>query len=196
MDPAYTPSKKLVKLCKDLDDNSPVVKMLANGKRLTYDAVKVLASLSNEPYSSLVKDWFEKIHKPQLKFRSSFKILKFDEELGLVLGYGIICKENGEDYFDLQNDHIPEESMLKAAFDFMENSASADEMHDFEKMGTIIFAWPLTTEIAKVFDIDTPRTGLLIAMKPSADVLEKFKSGEYTGFSIGGERIVDEPVEE
>jgi hypothetical protein len=35
----------------------------------------------------------------------------------------------------------------------------------------------------------------MIAMKPSSEaLLEKFRSGEYTGFSIGGQRLVDEEM--
>jgi hypothetical protein len=49
-----------------------------------------------------------------------------------------------------------------------------------------VFAFPLTTEIAKSLGITTKQTGLLIAMRPSESVLSKFKDGTYTGFSIGG----------
>lgn len=198
MDPMYSPPRKLVELCQTLEDDSSVIKALASGNRVSYNVVKVLATFTDKPYTPIVKEWFDKIRKPKTgkAIIKSIEVKKFDEELGLVLGYAIISKENGEPYFDLQGDYIPEDAMLKAATDFMENSAAVDEMHDFKKKGTIIFAWPLTTEIAKVFDIDTPRTGLLIAMKPNEDILAKFKSGEYTGFSIGGERVIDEPVEE
>jgi hypothetical protein len=109
--------------------------------------------------------------------------------LGLVFGYGIICKENGQDYYDLQGDHIPESAMLEAAADFMENCRKAKDMHldDGELPGSIIFAFPLTTDIAKAFGIETNKTGLMMAMKPDNDeVLNKFANGEYTGFSIGG----------
>lgn len=119
--------------------------------------------------------------------------IKVDEELGLVFGFAIVCKQNGEDYYDLQNDHIPEESMLKAATDFMLSSRTAKEMHVGKAKGSIAFAFPMTTEIAKSLNIQTDTTGLLIAMKPSdPSILEKFKSGEYTGFSIGGAYLVNE----
>lgn len=120
------------------------------------------------------------------KIAKQTSILKVDAALGLVFGYAIVCKERGEDYFDLQGDNIPEDVMLKAAADFMENSRVADDMHDGEAMGTVVFAFPLTDEIAKALDIQTERTGLLIAMKPSPAVFEKFLDGTYTGFSIGG----------
>ena len=129
------------------------------------------------------------------EFKTRTELTKFDEDLGLVMGYIIICKQDGEDYFDLHDDHIPEQAMLKAAVDFMENSRTAKEMHSGDKRGTIIFAWPMTTDIAKAFGIETPTTGLMIAMKPDDDMLEKFKSGELTGFSIGGFRGIDEEVD-
>jgi hypothetical protein len=58
------------------------------------------------------------------------EVLKVDDSLGLVLGWAIICKKDGADYYDLQDDHIPEASMLSAAVDFMQNSRVAKEMHE------------------------------------------------------------------
>ncbi len=135
------------------------------------------------------------------KFEIRAEFLKIEggstADLGLVFGWGIICKEAGVEYFDLQDDHAPEDAMLEAALDFMESSQVAKEMHDGDSIGQILFAFPLTTDIAKAFGLQTETTGLMIAMKPSSDeVLEKFRSGEYTGFSIGGIRLVDEIVEE
>ena len=129
------------------------------------------------------------------RFETRVEIAKFDENLGLVMGYIIICKVEGEDYFDLHGDHIPEDAMLKAAKDFMENSRTAKEMHSGQGRGTIVFAWPLTTDIAKAFNIETHTTGLMIAMKPDDEMLEKFRSGELTGFSIGGFRGEDEEAD-
>ncbi len=133
----------------------------------------------------------------QTSFSIDTKIAKVDESLGLVIGWAIICKQSSEDYFDLQGDHIPEASMLSAATDFMQNSRVAKDMHveGSELPGSIVFAFPLTTDIAKALNIETATTGLLIAMKPeSAEIMAKFASGEYTGFSIGGQRLADEEV--
>lgn len=124
------------------------------------------------------------------------EVLKVDESLGLVLGWAIVCKKDGQPYFDLQQDYIPEDSMLKAAVDFMQNSRVAKEMHNGESMGTVLFAFPMTEDIAKAFGVETKTTGLMIAMKPdSADMLAKFKDGTLTGFSIGGIRLDDEEVD-
>ena len=125
--------------------------------------------------------------------RFDVSVAKVDDSLGIVFGYAIICTEDGEPYFDTQNDYITEESMLKCAADFMQNSRVAGDMHkSAEDHGNIVFAFPLTAEIAKSLEIETKTTGLLIAMKPDADGLAKFKSGERTGFSIGGEVLESE----
>lgn len=122
-------------------------------------------------------------------------VAKVQAELGLVIGYAIVCKQAGEDYFDSQGDHIPEDAMLKAATDFMQHSREARQMHTKGSVGSITFAFPMTTEIAKALDIETPRTGFLIAMKPDdPEVLEKFRNGTFKGFSIGGHRGEDEEV--
>jgi Putative phage serine protease XkdF len=126
----------------------------------------------------------------------SARVCKVDEGHGLVFGYAIVCKKDGQDYYDLQDDHIPEDAMLDAAVGFMAGERTAKEMHDGDAIGSIVFAMPLTTDIAKAFGIETRTTGLMIAMKPSDPaVLAKFKDGTYTGFSMGGSRVTDEHVE-
>ena len=124
-------------------------------------------------------------------------ICKVDETLGLVMGHAIVCKVDGEDYYDLQGDHIPEDAMLKASLDFMQNSQVSKEMHTGDQIGTVVFAWPMTTDIAKAFGILTNTTGLMIAMRPDDDdMLKRFQLGELTGFSIGGQRIRQEEIED
>ncbi len=134
----------------------------------------------------------------QNTFSINTKVAKVDTDLGLVFGWAIVCKIDGEDHFDLQDDHIPEKVMLTATTDFMANSRVAKTMHidGSELPGSILFALPLTTDIAKALDLTTNKTGLIIAMQPGDDkVLAKFASGEFTGFSIGGIRGEDEEVD-
>jgi len=124
------------------------------------------------------------------------QFIKVDDSLGLVFGWAIVSKIDGEEYFDVQGDHIPEDSMLKAATDFMLDSRVAKEMHVGDEIGKIVFAFPVTADIAKAMGLETRQTGLMIAMRPDSDVLlNKFRSGEFTGFSIGGSRLVDEDVD-
>ncbi len=135
------------------------------------------------------------------EFRVTAEVVKVDEELGLVMGWAIVSTIDGKPYFDKQGDHIPDESMLHAATDFMLNSRIAGEMHkdegDLEKVedrGSVVFAFPMTAEVASSFGIVTKKTGLMIAMRPDEEMLEKFREGELTGFSIGGKRGDDEEV--
>lgn len=118
-------------------------------------------------------------------------VCKVDSKLGLVFGWGIICTEKNaagefEDHYDLQGDHIPGDVMLEAASDFMLNSREAHDMHKGARHGAVVHSFPLTREIAKHMGIESDREGWMIAMKPSPAVLQKFESGEYRGFSIGG----------
>jgi hypothetical protein len=113
---------------------------------------------------------------------------------GLAMGFAIVSKKDGQDYFDVQGDHIPEDAMMAAAIDFMQNSRVAKDMHQGEAQGSVVFAVPITADIRKYL-LENDMTGLFIGMMPSPDILAKFKSGEYTGFSIGGSRLVDEEVE-
>ncbi len=125
------------------------------------------------------------------------RIFKVDESLGLVMGWAIICKRGGQDYYDLNVDpdgskvpeHIPEDSMLKAAMDFMLNSRMGNVMHAGEETGTYAFAWPMTSEIAKAMGIQTSTTGLMVAYKPPPELMSKFVDGTYKGFSIEGRRV-------
>ena len=122
------------------------------------------------------------------------EVLKVHEDLGLVLGWAIVCTEDGEPYVDLQGDHIPEQAMLKAVADFMDNSRRHGIQHESDS-GSIVFAFPMTSEIAKAFGIEVKKTGLLIAARPDKTDLEDFRSGKLTGFSIGGAVLPDGATE-
>ena len=128
-------------------------------------------------------------------FETTCDVLKVDSNLGLVIGWGIICSKGGLPYRDLDGERITPVEMLKAATEFSESAVRpSDEMHDEQQDGTVVHSFPLTDDIAKAFGItfekaddpDQVTEGWMIAMKPSADVLAKFEDGTYTGFSIGG----------
>lgn len=123
------------------------------------------------------------------EIRKFVKAESIDAEHGLVIGWAMVCKQDGEDYWDVQDNHIPEPAMLDALTDFAEHSRMAKEMHSGGPAGEYLFMFPLTTDIAKALGIVTKKTGALVGYKPPPDVLAKFKSGEYTGFSIGGHHI-------
>lgn len=114
------------------------------------------------------------------------QVAKVAPDQGLVFGFALICMKGGEQYFDLQGEHVPEQVMLEAAHDYMVNSRVAKSMHGGEPIGEVVFAFPLTTEVAKALNIQSEMTGLLIGMAPGKEALKKFADGTFTGFSIGG----------
>lgn len=126
------------------------------------------------------------------QFTAAGEIRKVSDELGLVFGYAVVCRVEGQDHYDLHGDHIPEAAMLKAATDFMLYSRVGGDMHE-AVAGTIVHSWPLTEDVAKAFGLEPKMTGWMIAFKPDTpEMLAKFKSGEYKGFSIGGRRKLDQ----
>jgi putative serine protease XkdF len=142
-----------------------------------------------------VKENPDHVEKVQKQFDCT--LLKADKDLGLVFGWAIVSTENGNPYYDVQGDHIPEDSMLEAAAEFMLKHRTMKVMHAGKKVGSVVFAWPMTEEIAKAMGISSKRTGLMIAAKPdSKSVITRFKDGKYTGFSIGGNRLIDEDVDD
>lgn len=125
------------------------------------------------------------------------EVEKVDERLGVVFGYAIVCKVGGEDYFDTQGDHIPEASMLRATAEFMAGQRMAKVMHRGDAAGQVVYGFPMTSDIAKAMGIEVQKTGFLVGMKPDdEEVLRKYASGEYTGFSIGGRRLSETVLED
>lgn len=127
------------------------------------------------------------------EFSVNAQILKVSTDLGLIFGFAMICKVNGEDFYDDDDEHFTEQAMLEAVTEFAKSKRVACDMHARDADGNpvqdggVIHHFPLTTEIAKALDIVTPMTGLLVALAPdNPETLEKARTGYYTGFSIGG----------
>ncbi len=135
-------------------------------------------------------------HSDQLGKSLDVTIAKVDDELGIVFGYAIICTEGGEEYFDTQGDHIPEAAMLEATAEYMAGDRIAKNMHRGGPVGQVVFGFPMTGDIAKALGIDAPRTGFIVGMRPDDEaLLTKYRTGEYTGFSIGGRRMQETVVD-
>ena len=115
-------------------------------------------------------------------------VAKVDAGQGIVYGWAFICKVNGVDHIDSDNDIITEECMLDCAYHFAKNSSNRVmlDMHSGEPIGHFPYIFPLTDEFKAQFGITCEKSGLLVGAKPDDDlVIEQFKSGERTGFSIG-----------
>lgn len=148
--------------------------------------------LGPEIFAPLVDDWKDSL--VEKSFEAFFKVAGVDEALGLVFGWGIVCKEDDADYYDSQKNHIPEHAMVVATTDFMKSARVHGDMHvrgTTAEMpaGVVVHSFPLTTEIAKAMGIETKKTGWMVATAPDPAMLAKFASGEYTGFSIGGDYL-------
>jgi len=114
-------------------------------------------------------------------------ILKVDGDARIVYGFAVVCEKDGEEYFDEQQDYIPEEEMLDAATTFMISKREARDLHSEEAAGMVVHSLPLTKDLAKALNIEPDRTGWIVGIRPDSDeVLKKYESGEYTGFSIAG----------
>lgn len=129
---------------------------------------------------------------PAREAPNNITVLKADTSLGLVFGWAIVCNKDGEDYYDLHGDHIPQDSMLKSATDFMLTDRKAKIEHAGKTAGQVVFSMPITEDVAESFGLQTNTFGLMVAVKFSKAVVKKFADGTYTGFSIGGWRLADE----
>jgi len=164
-------------------------------KSITAFSVHVAAPLKAKTFKAAMSE--------DEKDRPFFRIAKVDESLGIVFGWAVICKVAGQDYYDWNIDHggarageripehITEPAMLKSAAAFMESERPGNEMHAGDDVGKFLFAFPLTTEIAKAMGIACDKTGLMVGYQAPPAVIAKFKSGAYTGFGIEGSRGAD-----
>ena len=143
-------------------------------------------------------------------------VINVDDEHGLVFGYAIVCKNRDADgnlveYYDLNVDlegvhkgqrvpeHITEDAMFKAAVDAAETGmqTAGNDMHAGPDVGSYYFQFPVTEEIAKALGWQVEKTGLVVGYPPADDdILAKFRDGTYTGFSIEGQRVEFDEIEE
>ncbi|MGI4260864.1 XkdF-like putative serine protease domain-containing protein [Klebsiella pneumoniae] len=131
------------------------------------------------------------------------KVLKASQDQPLVYGWGSICKQrnaDGEmaDYWDTDNELYPEDVTEGAWRDFMLNSRHMDVQHDEKPMGRVVYAFPMLSDIAKSFGVfdALDRTGVLVGVQvDDPEILAKFRSGEYAGFSIGGSAAYQDVTE-
>lgn len=115
---------------------------------------------------------------------------KVDEDQRIVWGWASVVTEKGEVVVDSHNDVITPDEMEKMANAFMLDVRVAKAMHEGDSIGEILHSLPLTNEVAKSLGIQSDREGWIIAMKIHDDeAWAKVKSGEFSGFSIGGRSL-------
>jgi hypothetical protein len=132
----------------------------------------------------------------------SVEVKKVDKFHKIVMGWAIISQVAGQDYYDLHGDNLPEDVMFESSVAFMRNYRVGKDMHYGSQIGTVVFAWPMTKDVAASLGMTSNISGLLIGMQiEDADILAKYASGEYTGFSLGGflteePEVIEEPEAE
>lgn len=139
-----------------------------------------------------------------------------EETFGLVCGWAIVCKilnpETGvwEDYYDLNVDqegvhkgqripeNITEPAVICGLIEIAKNGTvlPGNEEHQGPDTGRYAGMFFMNEEIAKRMGMTTTKSGLMVQYHASPEVLQKFKDGKYTGFSIEGARVEFEEVEE
>ena len=134
------------------------------------------------------------------QIQGTIELMKTDRRLGLVFGYGLVTKTRDaagvvQDYYDLHGDATPDQEMLKAATAFAAGQrpgkAQHGEDHGGEQVGTILFMYPMTEDVAKGLGYPPlDKYGLLIAFQPSdPKVMDEVDAGLYQGFSFGGSAV-------
>lgn len=182
----------------DFEDYKPHVTITWDGTGVDLDEVEPYDGplvFGPEIAKPIDENWMvTHAEKAAMTQKSMFKV---DYEHGLVFGWAIVSKIRGKEYFDLQGDHIPEDAMLKAAIGYMTEHRVGKEMHFGDQVADILFAWPMTEDICKAMGLSCDQSGFMIGFKPrSVELLNKFRDGSYTGFSIGGGRVIDEDFDE
>lgn len=119
-------------------------------------------------------------------FKADIEVTEVNESLGIVFGWGMITNINNEPYYDLDNQCFSNDLMVKATSEFMESDRISNDSHSTSDIGLVVHSFPLSKDIADSMGIFSNINGWMVGVKPTADILAKFVSGEYTGFSIEG----------
>ena len=123
-----------------------------------------------------------------IKSAEQMVVSKVDKSNRLVFGWGMVCTKGGEDYYDTDNQHFPEELTVKAWIAFMKEARAHKAMHPGDQVGEVVYAFPATDEVMKSLGMQLgDQSGMIVAVQVASDeVLNKFYDGSYKGFSVGG----------
>jgi hypothetical protein len=107
----------------------------------------------------------------------SVEVAQKSEELGIIWGYASVA-----DIQDLQGETVPQEELVAAVYQFMQDyydgAAAIGENH--EKAAAAVL-------VESTFKFEACRLRWYVGVKLlDEDLLEAARSGEISGFSIGG----------
>jgi hypothetical protein len=123
-------------------------------------------------------------HKGDFAF--DIPVAKLVADKNQVFGWASIIEEAGVPVVDTQNDVITEEDLENAFYGFAKDYGQGGEMHDRTDAGEMIECMVFTKEKQQALGINLGKIGAWVGFEFEPAVFAKFKSGEYTGFSIGG----------
>lgn len=119
--------------------------------------------------------------------RISVPIRKFNTELRTVYGFASVSTKNGELVEDAHGDMISSDELVKAAHDFVRFFRTGMEMHNGTMVGEVVECAVFTKDVQEALGIDLGLEGMWIGYRVyDEDVWQKFLSGVYKAFSIGG----------
>lgn len=156
-----------------------------NRYRLTLRSLKFLSAVdfpAQEPAVCVLTK--RKDLAPEVK--ASYRVIKTDEALGVVIGMSIVTSVDGVPYSDLQGDEVQESDLLKTVVEFMESGAPTDTQHNREQDGRVVLSWVFDKETNEAMGVTSRKHGWATGLKVSPETFAKFKSGELSGFSIDG----------
>ena len=121
------------------------------------------------------------------------EISKVDADKQQVFGWASIVEMNGEPVVDLQGDYIAIDEVEKSAYEYVHKSRKGGDMHlrDGDQpihKSDMIESFVVTPEKKKAMHLpeDTPVGWWVGYQINDADLWQKVKSGQRTGFSIHG----------
>lgn len=117
-------------------------------------------------------------------------VIEKNEDKRLVYGWASVIEDGSGEIFDLHDDSIEVEALVKAAHDYVSEYRDAHEMHNGNTVGKTVESIVFTKEVQKALGIDLGKVGWFIGQKVDDDATwDKIKKGELKAFSIGGSAI-------
>jgi len=167
-----------------MSDNA--IKELKN-LRVTY--VSYVTKGANKKKFFLVKS--DDKQENETDFEMNVRIIKSDLSEAKRLVYGVVAEPNS---VDTQNHTVSSDEIEKAAHNFLANFRRIDEMHDFvEGAGTLVESFITLTDMD--MNGETIKAGSwVIVTKATDEIFAKIVDGTYTGYSLAGLAILEEPL--
>ena len=153
------------------------------GMSLTRDEVRKLCPSCAD---KMVKSGITRLKLP----KPELSVVKMDDTQHLVFGWASVAVKSGTELLtDLQDEQIEPAELEKAAYDFVEHSRIANEMHRGEAIGHLVESFMVTPDKLEKMGLapgDAPRAGLWVGFRLRPDVYQKVKRGDLRMFSIEG----------